>query len=75
MLTQRLSRRSLLKSAIVVGAATSVGPLLDACGGNTEGRQSKQHDEQWQLENYHADEGERGKEQYHAASAMRGLVV
>src|SRR5947209_18931675 len=35
MLTQRLSRRSLLKSAIVVGAATSVGPLLDACGGRS----------------------------------------
>src|SRR5947209_20479278 len=35
MLTQRLSRRSLLKSAIVVGAATSVGPLLDACGGSS----------------------------------------
>lgn len=35
MLTQRLSRRSLLKSAIAVGAATSVGPLLDACGGSS----------------------------------------
>jgi multiple sugar transport system substrate-binding protein len=40
MVPQRLSRRSLLKSAIVVGAATSMGPLLEACGGGSSSTSS-----------------------------------
>ena len=40
MVPQRLSRRNLLKSAIVVGAATSMGPLLEACGGGSSSTSS-----------------------------------
>jgi multiple sugar transport system substrate-binding protein len=41
MTIPRFSRRSLLlKSAIAVGATTSIGPLLDACGGSSSSSSS-----------------------------------